>query len=210
MTLDDIATISGKGGLFKVFKPAKSGVIFESLDEAKTKIVATANNRLSILSEISIYTTTKEGTVPLAEDPRNADDAEIAAVLAHEIGHIVFQQEYDSMIDGTPLKNALWDAYIKHRRAMEAEREAVSMYRCFLVRDQVGDRDVEQARGRDRQGEQRRIDLGRPPGLGDRDDPLYQADRIGGGHPQQLGEDRLRRRAQLKALRPDLEMVEMS
>ena len=39
-------------------------------------------------------------------------------------------------------------------------------------------------RGRDRQGEQRRIDLGRPPGLGDRDDPLYQADRIGGGHPQ--------------------------
>lgn len=67
MTLDDIATISGKGGLFKVFKPAKSGVILESLDEAKTKLVATANHRLSILSEISIYTTTKEGTVPLAE-----------------------------------------------------------------------------------------------------------------------------------------------
>lgn len=67
MTLDDIATISGKGGLFKVFKPAKSGVILESLDDAKTKMVATANNRLSILSEISIYTTTKEGTVPLAE-----------------------------------------------------------------------------------------------------------------------------------------------
>lgn len=67
MTLDDIATISGKGGLFKVFKPAKSGVILESLDEQKTKLVATANHRLSILSEISIYTTTKEGTVLLAE-----------------------------------------------------------------------------------------------------------------------------------------------
>jgi len=67
MTLDDIATISGKGGLFKVFKPAKSGVILESLDEHKTKLVATANHRLSILSEISIYTTTKEGTVLLAE-----------------------------------------------------------------------------------------------------------------------------------------------
>ena len=67
MTLDDIATVSGKGGLYKVFKPAKSGVILESLDEAKTKIVATANKRLSILSEISIYTTTKEGTVPLAD-----------------------------------------------------------------------------------------------------------------------------------------------
>ncbi len=67
MTLDDIATISGKGGLFKVFKPAKSGVILESLDDAKTKLVATANHKLSILSEISIYTTTKEGTGALID-----------------------------------------------------------------------------------------------------------------------------------------------
>jgi hypothetical protein len=67
MTLDDIATISGKGGLFKVFKPAKTGVILESLDDAKTKLVATPSHKLSILSEISIYTTTKEGTVPLLD-----------------------------------------------------------------------------------------------------------------------------------------------
>jgi hypothetical protein len=67
MTLDDIATISGKGGLFKVFKPAKSGVILESLDEVKTKLVATPNHRLSVLSEISIYTTTKEGTIALLD-----------------------------------------------------------------------------------------------------------------------------------------------
>ena len=67
MTLDEIATLSGKGGLFKVFKPAKSGVILESLDEAKTKLVVTPNHRLSVLSEISIYTTTKEGTISLAE-----------------------------------------------------------------------------------------------------------------------------------------------
>ncbi len=65
MTLEDIATVSGKGGLFKVFKPAKSGVILESLDEAKTKLVATPNHKLSVLKEISIYTTTKEGTVSL-------------------------------------------------------------------------------------------------------------------------------------------------
>lgn len=67
MTLSDIATISGKGGLFKVFKPAKTGVILESMDEAKTKMVATPNHRLSLLSEISIYTTTKEGTVALVD-----------------------------------------------------------------------------------------------------------------------------------------------
>ena len=65
MELSEIASVSGRGGLFKVMKPTKSGVILESLDDDKTRIVASANNRISILSEISIYTTTKEGTVLL-------------------------------------------------------------------------------------------------------------------------------------------------
>lgn len=67
MTLSDIASVSGKGGLFKVLAPTKSGVILESLDEAKTRLVASSNQRISILSEISIYTTTKEGSTPLLD-----------------------------------------------------------------------------------------------------------------------------------------------
>ena len=67
MTLADIATLSGRSGLYKVVAPTKSGVILESLDETKTKIVASASNKLSLLHEISIYTTTKEGTVALEE-----------------------------------------------------------------------------------------------------------------------------------------------
>lgn len=67
MTLAEIASVSGKGGLFKVVVPTKSGVILESMDEAKTKLVATTSHRLSLLHEISIYTTTKEGTVPLED-----------------------------------------------------------------------------------------------------------------------------------------------
>ncbi len=67
MDLSNIASISGKGGLFKVFKPGKTGVILESIDAAKTKIVAGMSNKVSVLSEISIYTTTKEGTVPLSD-----------------------------------------------------------------------------------------------------------------------------------------------
>lgn len=67
MTLADIATVSGKGGLFKVVAPTKSGVILETLDDARTKLVTTTNNKLSLLNEISIYTTSKEGTVPLEE-----------------------------------------------------------------------------------------------------------------------------------------------
>jgi len=59
MELKEIASISGKGGLYKVLKPTKSGVILEALDESKSKLVATATQRLSLLNEISIYTTDK-------------------------------------------------------------------------------------------------------------------------------------------------------
>jgi len=67
MDLRDVASISGKGGLYKVVKPTKSGVILETLDDSKKKIVANANSRVSILKEISIYTTTAEGTVLLEQ-----------------------------------------------------------------------------------------------------------------------------------------------
>jgi hypothetical protein len=67
MELKDLASVSGKGGLFKVVTAGKAGVVLESLDEAKTKLVATASNKISLLEEISIYTTTKEGTAPLRE-----------------------------------------------------------------------------------------------------------------------------------------------
>jgi hypothetical protein len=67
MTIADLATVSGKGGLFKVLAPTKSGVILESLDDSKTKMVATTSHRLSLLNEISIYTTTREGNTPLED-----------------------------------------------------------------------------------------------------------------------------------------------
>jgi Fe2+ transport system protein B len=67
MELKEIASISGKGGLFKIMKPGKAGVILESLDAAKLKLVAGGKERMSVLSEISIYTTTKEGTESLQE-----------------------------------------------------------------------------------------------------------------------------------------------
>src|SRR5690554_3964124 len=63
----DIATVSGRPGLFKVIKPGRSGVILESLDGKKAKIVASGSQRVSILSEISIYTLNEEGATPLEE-----------------------------------------------------------------------------------------------------------------------------------------------
>jgi len=65
MNLRDVAAVSGKSGLFKVIKPTRNGVILETIDTAKARIVANANSKVSILNEISIYTTTSEGTVLL-------------------------------------------------------------------------------------------------------------------------------------------------
>lgn len=68
MEFKDIASVSGKGGLYKVIKPAKSGVILESLSPEKKKVVAGLhNNKVSILEEISIYTTSEEGSVPIKD-----------------------------------------------------------------------------------------------------------------------------------------------
>jgi len=74
MEFSEIASISGKSGLYKILKPGKSAVVLEAMDATKTKIVAGASHRVSVLNEISIYTTTKEGTVPLADVLRKINE----------------------------------------------------------------------------------------------------------------------------------------
>ncbi len=67
MDLKEIASISGKGGLFKVVKPTRTGVILESIDEKRQKIVASIHHKVSLLDEISIFTHSKEGSQPLID-----------------------------------------------------------------------------------------------------------------------------------------------
>jgi Domain of unknown function (DUF5606) len=67
MDLKEIASVSGKPGLFKVLKPTRLGVVLESLDEEKIKLVVNSNTKVSILKEISIYTTTPDKNIPLSE-----------------------------------------------------------------------------------------------------------------------------------------------
>jgi hypothetical protein len=55
------------------------------------------------------------------EDIFYQDDAEIGAVLAHEIGHIVFQQEYDKQIDLGPEQSAVWKLYQQQLVEIAAE-----------------------------------------------------------------------------------------
>jgi hypothetical protein len=97
MDFKDIAAVSGKGGLFKVVKPTKTGVILESLDDDKTKLVTTLNQKVSVLAEISVYSTGEQETVAINEvflkikdefddDPgvdKNSDPEELKSFLSH-------------------------------------------------------------------------------------------------------------------------------
>ncbi|MBC7485332.1 MAG: DUF5606 domain-containing protein [Cytophagaceae bacterium] len=65
MELREIAAVTGRGGLFKIVQPTRTGVILESIDSNKSRLVANGNDRVSILNEISIYTTDADGSKPL-------------------------------------------------------------------------------------------------------------------------------------------------
>ncbi len=67
MDYKDIASVSGKGGLFKIVSPTRSGVILESLDKDNKRFIAGIHNKVSVLDEISIYTSSKKGSEPLKD-----------------------------------------------------------------------------------------------------------------------------------------------
>lgn len=65
MEFNEIAALSGKGGLYKIVSPTRAGVILEAMDGTNKKVVASVQNKVSVLSDISIYTTDEEGAQPL-------------------------------------------------------------------------------------------------------------------------------------------------
>lgn len=103
--LTEIASISGKGGLFRIIKPGRVGVILESMDEKKIKIATNPNHKVSILSDISIYTKTDDGSIPLEDilrkihkefgDDPGIDGKSTSDELTSFIEYIV--PEYDEM-----------------------------------------------------------------------------------------------------------------
>ncbi|MVN75509.1 hypothetical protein GO988_04145 [Hymenobacter sp. HMF4947] len=65
--LQELASISGQSGLYRLVRPARHGVLVESLDAKATRSLAPASNKVSLLSEIGIYTQDSDETVPLTE-----------------------------------------------------------------------------------------------------------------------------------------------
>lgn len=64
MDLNEILSIAGKAGLYKVVTQSKNGVIIESLLDGK-RVTAFAHERISSLEEISIFGETED--VPLKQ-----------------------------------------------------------------------------------------------------------------------------------------------
>ncbi len=112
MDFKDLATVAGKPGLYRVLKPSRTGVILESLDGKKAKMVAGAAQRVSILSDISIYTTTEEGAEPLEQVMQKIeaefegdlgldskpDDNELRAFMKHVLPEVDESRVYVSDI----------------------------------------------------------------------------------------------------------------
>ena len=65
--LQELAAISGMPGLYRLVRAARHGVLVESLDEKASRTLAPARNKVSLLSEISIYTQDPDQNVPLTE-----------------------------------------------------------------------------------------------------------------------------------------------
>ena len=65
--LQELAAISGMPGLYRLVRAARHGVLVESLDEKATRTLAPARNKVSLLSEISIYTQDPDQTVLLTD-----------------------------------------------------------------------------------------------------------------------------------------------
>ncbi|MEQ9426164.1 MAG: DUF5606 domain-containing protein [Cyclobacteriaceae bacterium] len=111
MEFSDLASVAGKGGLYKVFKPTRSGVILESMTDG-SKLVVGPNAKVSVLAEISIYTTSEEGTAPLQEVMQkihkefgddtgltgSADGEELKAFLKHILPDYDEERVYTSDI----------------------------------------------------------------------------------------------------------------
>lgn len=135
MKFKELATVAGKPGLYKVLKPTRSGVILESLDEKKSKLVVGASQRVSILSEISIYTTTEEGAIALEDVMKKiekefqgdlgvdgtADADELKAFLKHVLPEFDEDRVYASDIK----KLITWYQIIR-KQVPESLEEAVA------------------------------------------------------------------------------------
>ena len=130
--LRQVAAIAGMSGLFKVVKPTRTGVIVESLEENPKNLVAQARHRMSLLDEISIYTTDEEGTVPLAK---------VFDLMHQKYGDTLPLGDKPGNEDYRKLLADVLPEYDEERVYVSDMKKLVSWY--YIVKDFVGFREEE-------------------------------------------------------------------
>jgi hypothetical protein len=79
MELKDIVAISGIGGLHQIVGRNKNGLIVETIDEKKKRFSTTLSQKISVLTDIAIFTESEE--VRLAQVIKNIKAAEDAGTV---------------------------------------------------------------------------------------------------------------------------------
>ncbi|RZJ62419.1 MAG: hypothetical protein EOO58_00560 [Hymenobacter sp.] len=127
--LKELAAISGQSGLFRLLKPARHGVLVESLDAKAARSLAPASNKVSLLSEIGIYSQDSDDTVPLTEVFENiyqkhgtslpvtskSSEAELTSFLAEVLPEYDRERVYISDIK----KLVTWYSIVSQNRPYE-------------------------------------------------------------------------------------------
>ncbi len=146
MELKDIAAVSGKPGLYKVVNQTRTGLILESLEGKGNKIVTGPSHRVSLLHEISIYTTDYDKTIPLQE---------IFAKIHAEFGD---DPGVDGKSDPDELKAFLGHIapdYDKERVYVSDMKKLVNWYNILqkpapeVIQEQKGDDDAKEPSDKD-------------------------------------------------------------
>lgn len=109
MKFEEIITVSGKPGLFKILKASKTSYIVEELNEKPKRLVLGNQHRISFLKEISLYTNTADGSVPIQElyekmkadntlvpDPKSSSEEELFGFLERLLPEFDAERIYHS------------------------------------------------------------------------------------------------------------------
>jgi len=151
--LTEIASISGKGGLYKVIKPGRAGVILESMDEKKIKLATNPTHKVSILAEISIYTNNEEGSLPLEDilkkihkefnDDPGVDSKSSPSELMSFIEYIIPEYDKNRVYPSDVKKLVSWYGILlrEEHEFFKEEKEKVAKGKKEVKEKQANDQD---------------------------------------------------------------------
>lgn len=124
LSFEKVVTVSGHSGLFKVVRPTHHGLLVETLDAQKARSVKNMNShKVSSLSDISIYTTGEEDTVPLSD---------ILQQLYAMFTGVVPEDQYDSPEKLQTVLNSVMPDYDRDRVYVSNIKKIVHWYNILV------------------------------------------------------------------------------